>query len=146
MKAKFIALATAAAIATAGMAPAPVQADQARDLAGLLIGITAIATIADAARKNQNAQTEAARENNRNRVYYKSTTTYRDRDDHKHRNNRWNRDRDEYRGRPASLPRKCEFSRYTRSGWATYYGPRCMERQGWEKHGNAWVKVRAAYR
>jgi len=130
MKSKFIALVTAAAIATAGMAPTAAQADKARDIAGLLIGIAAIAAIAEAA-NNGNTRVTV------NRGYTPRTNVAPRRHDVRTHNSPRRQD-----VRNHHLPRQCLVRQQTRHGWVKYYGKRCMARMGWTQRGNHWVQHR----
>jgi len=128
MKAKNIALTTAAAIATAGLTPTTAQADPARDMVGLIIGFAALAAIADAA-NNNNTRVIVTHGNT---PRYSNRNNYRNNNDrHDHRNSHANR---------HQLPQQCKVSERTRRGWISYYNNRCMARLGWIQTRNGWVR------
>jgi len=124
MKAKFIALAVAGALATAGMAPAPANANKFRDVAGLLIGIAAIAAISDAANRNNTRANVSSRDTSRD-VYRPIYVQPR---------------RHVVIREPRAKPRLCVLREYTRDGWVRVYGRRCMARLGWSRNGDGWVQ------
>jgi len=131
MKTKFIALITAGAIATAGLAPTTAQADQTRDMIGALIGFAALVAIVDAA--NRNPQPVHVSRNNefRDRVYHN------DRDKHRHDNRR-----QENTTNHKIMPKQCVRSRQTNQGWVRYYSEQCMSGFGWVRHNGEWTKRR----
>jgi len=114
MKRNLIGFITAGAIATAGLTPTAASADQGRDLLGLIVGIAAIATIADAARKNENRATVSSRNTHRPQAAVRHVY------------------------RAPVPPRRCIVQTRTRHGWVSYYGKRCMARLGWKSRGRNW--------
>ena len=136
-KSKFIALITAGAIATAGLAPTTASADQNRDMIGALIGFAALVALVDAANKNKQPATVTRNKTTRNPVYQ-------DDRNNRHRKNKHNGYRNNHRSTHAALPTQCERARQTHQGWVSFYGKRCMSNFGWVLSNRGWVKQRHA--
>ena len=137
MKSKSIALITAVAIATAGLAPTTASADQNRDMIGALIGFAALVALVDAANKNKQPATVTRTKTTRDPVYQNDSNN-------RHRKNKHNGYRNNHRSTHAALPTQCERARQTHQGWVSFYGKRCMSNFGWVLSNRGWVKQRHA--
>ena len=125
MKKQLIALFTAGAIATSGMS-APVQAGQADEIARLLMGAVIIGAIAQHA--NGNTRVTVSQGNHRQHGY-----------NNHHRGGRQHvRPHQPPRHHVAHVPqppRACTITTRVRGGWETSFRPKCMQRNGWHRHG-----------
>jgi hypothetical protein len=116
MKTKIIALVTAGAIAATGLTPTTAYADKGRDAIGLIIGLAALAAIADAANNGNTRVTVSNRNSHRHYTPPRPVIV------------------------APALPRQCLRDRHTRKGWVRVYGKRCMNRFGWTWNGHRWTQ------
>ena len=124
MKTRIIAITTAIAIASMGLS-APARANNADELARILIGAAIIGALVHTANNPPRATVTYGPP----RGYYRPTVP----------------------PRPAyvtpQMPRQCMRREYTRRGWVNRFAPRCMADMGWTKNGaGRWVPTRHAYR
>jgi len=124
MKSKIIALTTAAAIATTSLTAAPTQASEADNLLKAIVGVAVLGAVINAASQPSAAVTTrrpatVVRVNPRQRVVVR------------------------YRSNP---PRSCLFKKWSRHGWKTFYGRKCMRHQGWAWDTRGWYKTRIVFR
>jgi hypothetical protein len=126
MKTKLIAIVTAGAIAMTSITAAPVQADQADDLARFLIGAAILGIVVNEVNKSN---TNATVTTNRRHKVYKP-------------NNR------RHVKANQNKPRRCLRQRWTNHGWKKFYAKRCMQDFGWHKHqkNGRWHNGRQAHR
>lgn len=134
MKTKLIAIVSAIAFATTGLATAPAQADDANNIVRFLVGAAVIGAIVNAA--NQNNRRTYARSDEfepeyrqRYRQNYRTVPVQ----------------RQHIVKRRGNKPNTCLFQRWTQRGWKTFYGRRCMTRLGWNRDNRGWYQNRVVY-